>query len=97
MRMFKTDSKESQAFVVEKDHLAKLERFAAQFGMLPVFALLISLVDERMMHLLIMPVAELKKSLPEVKHGYSIRFTPTKRSELMAKLFVFIAAGKRRR
>jgi hypothetical protein len=41
-----------------------------------------------MMHLLIMPVAELKKSLPEVKHGYSIRFTPTKRSELMAKLFV---------
>lgn len=39
-RMFKTNSKESQAFVVEKDHLAKRERFAAQFGMLPVFALL---------------------------------------------------------
>jgi len=87
-RMFKTDSKESQVFVVEKDHLQSWNASPPSFGMLPVFALLISLVDERMMNLLIMPVAELKKSLPEVKHGYSIRFTPTKRSELMAKLFV---------
>jgi Holliday junction resolvase len=93
-RMFKTGSKESQVFVVEKDHLAKLEHFATQFGMLLVFALLISLIDECMMHLLIMPVADLKKSLPEVKHGYSIRFTPAKRSELMARSFVDYSCWK---
>jgi len=93
-RMFKTGSKESQVFVVEKDHLAKLEHFAAQFGMLPVFALVISLVDEHMIHLLIMPVADLKKSLPEVKHGYSVRFTPAKRSELMARSFVDYSCWK---
>ena len=87
-RMFKKGSKESQVFVVEKEHLAKLEHFATQFKMRPVFALLIILVDEGMMHLMIMPVADLKNSLPEVKHGYSIRFTPSKRSELMARSFV---------
>ena len=87
-RLFKTGSKESQVFVVEKHHIAKLENFAAQFGMVPIFALLVSLADEHMIHLVIMPVAELKNNLPEVEHGYSIRFTPKKRSELMAKPFV---------
>jgi Holliday junction resolvase len=96
-RMFKTCSKESQVFVVEKDHLAKLEHFAGQFGMLPVFALLINLVDERMLHLLIMPVADLKMSFPEVKNGYSIRFTPTKRSELMTRSFVDYSCWKEER
>ena len=93
-RMFRTGSKESQVFVVEKDHLAKLEHFAVQFGLRPVFALVISLVDERMIHVLIMPVTNLKNSLPEVKHGYSIRFTPTKRSELMARSFVDYSCWK---
>ena len=87
-RMFRTGSKESQVFVVEKDHIEKLKNFADQFGMVPVFALVISLVDERTMHVLIMPVADLKRDLPKVKHGYSVRFTPAKRSELIDKSFV---------
>ena len=96
-RMFRTGSKESQVFVVEKDHLEKLERFAAQFGMRPVFALVISLVDEGMIHLLIMPVEDVRKSLPEVTHGYSVRFTPAKRSELMARSFVDYSCWKEER
>lgn len=87
-RMFRAGSKESKVFVVEKSHLEKLEYFADKFGMQPVFALVISLIDESMIHLLMMPVEDIRKSLPEVEHGYSVRFTPSKRDELMTKPFV---------
>ncbi len=92
--MFKTGSKESQVFVIEYDHLKKLENFTNQFGMRAVFALVISLIDENMIHLLMMPVEDIRKSQPPVTHGYSVRFTPAKRNELMARPFVDYSCWK---
>ena len=93
-RMFKEGSKESRVFVIEEDHLSKLEHFASRFGMSSVFALVVSLVDERMMHLLIMPVKDLKNGLPKVRHGYSLRFTQVKRAELLSKPFIDYSCWK---
>ena len=93
-RRFKKGSKESQVFVVEKGHLEKLEHFADQFGMHAFFALLVVLEDERMMHLWIMPVADLKENLEEVKHGYSVKFARSKRSELNGWSFVDYSCWK---
>lgn len=78
----------SRVFIVDKAHIQKLKNFSDQFGMVPVFALLVCLSDEHLIHLIIMPVDELKKYLPEVKHGYSIRFSTEQRKELIAKPFV---------
>lgn len=94
IRMFRTGSKESQVFVVEENHLTKLEHFANQFGMRPVFALVISLIDESMIHLLMIPGKGIRESLPKVMHGYSFRFNPAKRSVLMAKPFVDYSCWK---
>lgn len=93
-RLFRKGSKESLVFVVEKAHIQKLEYFANQFGMVPLFALLVCLSDEHLIHLIIMPVGELKKNLPEVKHGYSIRFSTGQREELIAKPFVDYSCWK---
>jgi len=94
-RLFKKDSKESRVFAVKKSDLDKLKYFANQFGMVPLFALLIIVVDEQMMHLLLMPVAELKQNLPKTKHdGRSIRFTRSKRDKLLAEPFVDYSCWK---
>lgn len=93
-RLFRKGSRESLGFVVERGHIQKLENFADQFGMVPVFALLVCLSDEHLIHLIIMPVDELKKNLPEVKHGYSIRFSTERRKELIAKPFVDYSCWK---
>ena len=61
--------------------------------MQPIFALVVSLVDEGMIHLLMMPVEDIKR-LPKVTHGYSVRFNPAKRGELLAKPFVDYSCWK---
>lgn len=92
-RMFKIGSKESLVFVVEKTHLKKLKDFSTRFGLRPVFALVLSLIDEGIIHLLIMPVEGIER-LPKVTHGYSLRFSPTKRNELMGLPFVDYSCWK---
>ncbi len=84
-RVFKKGSKESLVFVVEESHIEKLEKFAALFGMTAIFALLVCLSDEQMIHLMIVPVSKLKEKLPSVKHGYSIRFSPKTRNNLLVE------------
>ncbi len=81
-RLFKTGSKESLCFQAEYDHLDKLERFASQFGMKPVFGLVICIADENAIHLLLARVEDIRNNLPKVKHGYSFRFSKTTRQKL---------------
>jgi len=82
-RLFREGSKESLVFVVEKSHLEKLENFAEQFGMLPIYALTVCLADKRIIQLIMMRVSDLKETLPEVKHGYSLRLSEKSLSELL--------------
>ncbi len=87
-RLFKSASKESLAFVVEKQHLNKLEYFAQQFGMIPLFALTICIADETGIHLLMSRTDHIREQLPEVKHGYALRFAKTTRQKLFEQPFI---------
>ena len=87
-RMYKKKSKESLAFVVKFDHIKKLEYFANQFKMDAVFAQVLCLSDEDAIHLIIMPVAKLKKKLPKVMYGYRYSFSPKRRDGFLALPFV---------
>ena len=87
-RLYKKGSKESLAFLVEYDHIKKLENFASQFKMDAVFAQLLCLSDENAIHLIMMPVAKLKEKLPKVKYGYRYSFSPRHREGFLAQSFV---------
>ena len=87
-RLFRSGSRESRAFVVEKQHLDKLDHFARQFGMVPLFALAICIADENSIHLMISRAEDIRTGLPQVKHGYAFRFAKSSRKELLAKPFI---------
>lgn len=87
-RLYRKGSKESLAFLVEYDHIKKLEHFANQFKMVAVFAQLLCLSDENAMHLIMMPVAMLKKKLSRVMYGYRYSFAPKHRDKFLALPFV---------
>lgn len=82
-RLFKARSKESKVFVIENSYLDKLEYFSQQFGMTPIFALVVNIVDEQKIHLLMMKVDNIKSTLPEVTHGFTIRFSEKNRQVLL--------------
>ena len=92
-RLFKIGSKESLNFVVEKQHIDKLNTFAKQFGMTPLFALALCLSDERTIHLLVIPEANLK-DLPATKHGVAIRFSRKSRQKLLQQPFIDYSCWK---
>ena len=87
-RMFKHGSKESLVFVVEDQHLKKLDHFARQFGMTPLFALVLCLADERNIHLVLARAEDVRENLPKVKHGYSLRFSKSSRRKLFEQSFI---------
>lgn len=87
-RLFKSGSKESRGFVAEELHLNKLEHFAEQFGMVPLFALLLCLADEKAIHLMIARAEDIRKGLRKVKHGYAFRFAESSRKELLELPFI---------
>ena len=87
-RMFKTGSKESLAFVAVEQHLKKLDYFASQFGMTPLFALVICIVDERKIHLVLARSEDIREKLPKVKHGYAFRFAKSSRGKLFDQPFI---------
>ncbi len=53
-RLFRFGSKESRGVVIERSHLEKLEHFANQFDMIPLFALVLCLADEQAVHPLLL-------------------------------------------
>jgi len=86
-RLFKPGSKESLSFVVEREHIEKLNHFAKQWDMVPLFALVLCLSDERTIHLLVIRSADLSK-LHEAKHGFSFRFSKSARQKLLQQPFL---------
>jgi len=87
-RLFKSGSKESLAFQAEYQHLDKLDRFANQFGMVPMFALVICIADEDAIHLLLARAEDIRTGLPKVKHGYAFRFAKSTRANLTENPFI---------
>ncbi len=86
-RLFREGSRESLGFVVSDEHIEKLNNFARQFNLIPLFALVVCLADEKMIHLIMCKASDLKK-LPKVKHGYSLRFAKSKRNILLNLPFI---------
>lgn len=87
-RLFKSGSKESLAFQAEYQHLDKLDHFANQFGMIPIFALVICIADEYAIHLLLARAKDIRNELPKVKHGHAFRFAKSTREDLLEKPFI---------
>ncbi|MEM9051883.1 MAG: hypothetical protein AAGC47_07530 [Bacteroidota bacterium] len=87
-RLFRNGSRESLAFVAEDQHLKKLEYFANQFGMTPMFALIICIADEDSIHLLLAKSEDIQNGLPKVRHGYAFRFAKSKRQQLIEQQFI---------
>ena len=73
-RMYKADAVETRGTVIAFDHLEKLEHFANRFKLEPVFAHVVSIVDDKTIHLFILRVADIKKHLDKVDRGYRLRF-----------------------
>lgn len=87
-RLFKSGSKESLGFTAEYQHLDKLNHFASQFGMIPMFALVICIADEDAIHLLLAKVEDIRNGLPKAKHGYAFRFAKSTRQKLFEQPFI---------
>ena len=73
-RLFREGSKESRMITIKNDHIEKLENFSKQFGMISIFAQVISIVDDEKIHLFVISIEDLKEILKMTKNGYSLRF-----------------------
>jgi hypothetical protein len=96
-RVFSKESQEGLAFMVEHDHVAKLEFFANRFGMDAVFAQVLCLTAEDAIHLIMMRVDEVKKNLREVQDGFAFSFTPSRRDGFLALPFVDYSSWSQQR
>jgi len=75
-RLFREGSDESRMVPIYYSDIKKLETFSSQFNMMPLFAQVVSIADERTIHLFIISVENIKRILPEIKNGHSLRFGP---------------------
>lgn len=73
-RLFRKGTTEARMMPIEYSHLEKLNAFARRFGMQPVFAQVISVVDDKIIHTFVFKVASLKLVLRERKNGYNLNF-----------------------
>ncbi len=71
-RLFRTGSKESRAFVIEDDHLEKLEHFANRFQLTPLFAQVVCLADDKKIHICVLSKPFIE-TLPRGKYGFGLR------------------------
>jgi hypothetical protein len=67
------ESQESRMLVIEDAHLEKLNLFADWYGLQPLFAHVVCLAKDSTIQTFIMPIDFFKK-LPQVEHGYTLRF-----------------------
>jgi len=87
-RRFKPAVKESRVYTVEEPHLRKLDYFARQFAMTPLFAFVACMADDKAIHLFLARVDDIRKHLPKGKHGYSIRFGKTRLQKLIDNPYI---------
>jgi hypothetical protein len=82
-RLFRSGSIESRMMVFEFSALVKLQNFAQQFVMDPIFAQVVCLADDRIIHLFMIRAEKIPQVLPKVTHGYSIQFSNKKIDNLI--------------
>ncbi len=87
-RLFRESTNEGLAFVIEEEHLNKLDYFAGQFAMIPMFASVICLADENSIHMILTRSDNIRKNFPKVKHGFSYSFAKSKRRKLIEDRFI---------
>ena len=73
-RMYRSKSVESRGAVFEFAHIEKLEHFSRTFSLDPVIAHGACLVDDQTIHLFMLRVADIRKELKKVKHGYRFQY-----------------------
>ena len=74
-RRYKAGSIESRGTVIEFDHLQKLEHFAKRFDLDPVFAHVVSIVDDKIIHLFMIRTEDIKNSITPGKYGYPLNYS----------------------
>lgn len=87
-RMFRQGSVESRGIVFEFGHLDKLEHFAQRFDLDPVLAHAVCIADDRIIHLFMMRVTDIRAKLKSVKHGYRFLFGPNHLTNTIALPYV---------
>ena len=93
-RLFRPKSNESRMVVVEFSNIKKLKYFSEQFCMEPVFAQVICLSDEQIIHLFMLRVEDLEKYLPKIRHGFSIRFGPNNINKIIDNPYIDYSCWK---
>ncbi|MCC5846248.1 MAG: hypothetical protein JJU05_18525 [Verrucomicrobia bacterium] len=86
-RLFRPGSVESLGFVVEYSHVQKLNYFSNKFNLTPLLAIILSIADEKTIHLIFIPVEKLSE-FPQVKNGISIRFSKSTRIKILDLPFI---------
>jgi hypothetical protein len=86
--MYKATTAETRGTVIQYDHIEKLEHFADRFKLEAVFAHVVSIVDDKTIHLFMLRVADIKKQLDKVGHGYRLRFGNNHLSKTIALPYV---------
>ena len=92
-RLFRAGSKESRAFVIENEHLEKLEHFANRFKLTPLFAQVVCLADENKIHICVLSTPFIKE-LPKGKYGFCLRMQKKADLENLSKEAVLYACLK---
>jgi Holliday junction resolvase len=87
-RLFRPKSKESHMVAVESSNIEKLKYFSNQFNMEPVFAQVICLADNGVIHLFMFREKDMEKVLPKIKNGFSIRFSYKNINKLKDNSFI---------
>jgi Holliday junction resolvase len=74
-RRYRSTTVETRGTVIESTHIEKLEHFATRFALEPVFAHAVCVEDDKIIHLFMIRVADIRKSLDKVEHGFRLRFS----------------------
>jgi len=73
--LYREKSITTRGFVIEYEHVEKLTQFAEAFALEPVFAKVVCIADDRMIHVFMIRIADVKQRLDKVKRGYRLRFS----------------------
>lgn len=92
-RSFKAGSPESRIIEIDLDHIEKLKYFAQRFDLDPVFAQVVSIVDDKIIHLFIIRIQDISKLLADgvinkSKYGYTLGFSKKRLPSLTTNPYV---------
>jgi Holliday junction resolvase len=88
-RLYRAGSVENRGDSIKYEHIEKLEDFAKRFGFEPVFAHVVCITDDKIIHLFMLRVADIKQyHLDKADHGYRLRFSPKHIADTMALPYV---------